>query len=311
MFKQLIYSATIVVASTVFLASCGSNKKETPSGLAYEIIKKGSGSSVAFDEFMAFEMKIYDKGDSLLYDFNEDLGPLIVKFDSSWFERGQFFELLPDLSLNDSIIFSIGNVEFFNTGFAAMSPPHLDATDNLNIQMRVFKIMNESEFNVYSEALTAKAIAAEEERMKESILKEAVVLDAYLAEKNIEAETTESGLRYVITKKGNGKKAEANMQVHVNYTGMLLDGTVFDTSVKSVAEANGVFNPARNYEPFTFTLGQGMVIRGWDEGIALLEEGDKATLFIPSGLAYGERGSGNVIPPNSPLMFEVELVEAK
>jgi peptidylprolyl isomerase len=84
----------------------------------------------------------------------------------------------------------------------------------------------------------------------------------------------------------------------VHYTGRLLDGTKFDSSLD------------RN-EPIEFKLGQGMVIKGWDEGIALLKVGGKALLIIPSNLAYGSRGAGGVIPPFSPLTFEVELVSVQ
>ena len=86
------------------------------------------------------------------------------------------------------------------------------------------------------------------------------------------------------------------MKVH--YTGRLLDGTKFDSSLD------------RN-DPIEFKLGQGMVIKGWDEGIALLKVGGKALLIIPSNLAYGSRGAGGVIPPFSPLTFEVELVSVQ
>lgn len=109
---------------------------------------------------------------------------------------------------------------------------------------------------------------------------------------------TESGLFYKITQKGNGRKATAGKKVSVHYTGMLLDKTVFDSSYK------------RN-QPLTFTVGVGQVIEGWDEGILLLEVGDKARLVIPSDLAYGSRGAGGVIPPNAPLIFDVELVSAE
>ncbi|MDO4230060.1 MAG: peptidylprolyl isomerase [Capnocytophaga sp.] len=108
-------------------------------------------------------------------------------------------------------------------------------------------------------------------------------------------EKTESGLFYKITHKGDGKKAEAGKQVAVHYTGMLLDKTVFDSSY-------------RRNNPLSFTVGVGQVIAGWDEGILLLREGDKARLVIPSDLAYGSRGAGGVIPPNAPLIFDVELV---
>ena len=106
---------------------------------------------------------------------------------------------------------------------------------------------------------------------------------------------TNSGLMYKFIEDENNDKPITGQKVKVNYKGMLLDGTVFDSSFK------------RN-EPIEFTLGVGQVIKGWDEGISLLGIGDKASFIIPSDLAYGESGAGGVIPPNATLIFEVELV---
>ncbi len=110
--------------------------------------------------------------------------------------------------------------------------------------------------------------------------------------------STPSGLKVILRKKGNGIQAEAGMKVNVHYTGKLTDGKVFDSSVE-------------RGQPFAFNLGAGMVIPGWDEGIAMLAVGDQATLLIPSHLGYGPRGAGAAIPPNADLIFEVELLDAK
>ena len=106
---------------------------------------------------------------------------------------------------------------------------------------------------------------------------------------------TASGLEYIEVEVGTGAQAEAGRTVSVHYTGKLQDGTVFDSSV-----SRGV--------PIEFPLGAGRVIKGWDEGIALMKVGGKAQLVIPPDLAYGERGTGGVIPPNTVLQFEVELL---
>jgi len=109
-------------------------------------------------------------------------------------------------------------------------------------------------------------------------------------------EKTASGLRYQMIQKGDGPKAEKGQPVSVHYKGQLLDGTVFDSSYK-------------RKQPIDFTVGIGQVIAGWDEGIQLLHVGDKARFVIPSHLAYGANGAGGVIPPNAPLIFDVELVK--
>ena len=109
---------------------------------------------------------------------------------------------------------------------------------------------------------------------------------------------TSSGLLYKFEKENNSHKPSNGNKVKVHYKGMLLDGTVFDSSFK------------RN-QPIEFTLGIGQVIKGWDEGISLLGVGDKASFIIPSDLAYGASGAGGVIPPNATLVFEVELISAE
>ncbi len=108
-------------------------------------------------------------------------------------------------------------------------------------------------------------------------------------------EKTPSGLRYKIIQKGTGEKAVKGQNVSVHYEGSLLNGRVFDSSYK-------------RREPIEFQLGVGQVLPGWDEGIALLEVGDKARFLIPSDLAYGSAGAGGVIPPNASLLFDVELM---
>jgi len=106
------------------------------------------------------------------------------------------------------------------------------------------------------------------------------------------------GLRYTDDQVGTGSEAQAGKTVSVHYTGWLLDGTKFDSSKD------------RN-QPFSFPLGRGQVIKGWDEGVAGMKVGGKRTLVIPPDLGYGARGAGGVIPPNATLKFEVELLDVK
>ncbi|BAW95310.1 FKBP-type peptidyl-prolyl cis-trans isomerase [[Synechococcus] sp. NIES-970] len=109
------------------------------------------------------------------------------------------------------------------------------------------------------------------------------------------AVTTESGLQYIDEVVGEGEFPMAGEMVTVHYTGKLTDGKVFDSSVK------------RN-EPFSFVIGVGQVIKGWDEGVITMKPGGKRTLIIPAELGYGARGAGGVIPPNATLIFDVELL---
>ena len=107
--------------------------------------------------------------------------------------------------------------------------------------------------------------------------------------------TTASGLKYTDLQTGEGPEAKAGQTVNVHYTGWLENGTKFDSSLDRKS-------------PFSFALGAGQVIRGWDEGVAGMKVGGKRRLTIPAGLGYGARGAGGVIPPNATLICEVELL---
>ena len=110
--------------------------------------------------------------------------------------------------------------------------------------------------------------------------------------------TMPDGLKYTDDQVGNGTEAQAGKTAVVHYTGWLMDGTKFDSSRD------------RN-QPFSFPLGRGAVIKGWDEGVAGMKVGGKRTLIIPPDLGYGARGAGGVIPPNATLIFEVELLKVQ
>lgn len=110
-----------------------------------------------------------------------------------------------------------------------------------------------------------------------------------------QAVTTESGLTYIITRQGGGEQVKAGQTVIVNYTGLLTNGALFDSSL------------ARN-EPFSFPVGAGFVIKGWDEGLQQLRVGDHATLVIPPEIGYGAAGAGGVIPPDATLIFIIEVL---
>ncbi len=116
-------------------------------------------------------------------------------------------------------------------------------------------------------------------------------------EKKNDTITTSSGLRYIIQKKGNGKKAKSGKKVLVHYTGMFANSKVFDSS--------------RGQEPLEFKLGKKEVIKGFDEGVQLMSVGDKYRLFIPYQLAYGDKGSEPTIPPKTDLIFDIELLDMK
>jgi peptidyl-prolyl cis-trans isomerase A (cyclophilin A) len=160
-------------------------------------------------------------------------------------------------------------------------------------QLEIVRVGNEAEsWNAVEAFRTFEG--SREKRMEAAKAAQKSALESVSAGFN----ETSSGLRYQIVQKGGGAPAKVGQEVSVHYQGALVDGTVFDSSYK-------------RKEPIQFQLGKGQVISGWDEGLQLLNIGDKARFVIPSDLAYGSAGAGGVIPPDAILVFDVELVDAK
>jgi len=178
-------------------------------------------------------------------------------------------------------------IGFGENGRGSLVPPYATVVYDVEI----VDIMSKADH----EKKMADKKKAEDQKKETAKKQETELMKKYMTEKNITAKPTASGLVYVEKIKGTGARATAGKKVKVHYTGTLLDGTKFDSSRD------------RN-QPFEFTLGQGQVIKGWDEGIALMNVGGKATLIIPSSIAYGDRDMGK-IPPYSTLVFDVELLE--
>ncbi len=141
------------------------------------------------------------------------------------------------------------------------------------------------------------SLAGDSARLAQAAADQAIIVK-YIADNNIQdVKQTPTGLFYTVNEPGTGKPVQAGYIVKVHYTGRLLDGTEFDSSIK-------------RGEPLQFPIGKGKVIPGWDQGIPLFSIGGKGTLYIPSGLAYGASGFPGVIPPNAVLIFDIEVVDA-
>ncbi|NJN26017.1 MAG: FKBP-type peptidyl-prolyl cis-trans isomerase [Cyclobacteriaceae bacterium] len=242
-------------------------------------------------------MTYKNENDSTLYKSEPDQ-PAMVQYDSiQWNTTGPLFKAFKIIGEGDSILIKIPTKVLFDESFRAPIPQEFDTAGHFVFYIGASKILTEEEAQQEAmakrEKMMEEAMAASAEQTKI----DGELIDKYLAENNITAQTTESGLRYVIEEQGTGEFPQEGQTVHVHYTGTLMDGTKFDSSYD------------RNDGPLTFALGQGQVIPGWDEGIALLKKGGKGTLYIPSSLAYGPNGAGGAIPPNSNLKFEVELVD--
>lgn len=218
--------------------------------------------------------------------------------------KGSFEDALYMMGVGDSASFIISADSVYLTTFKAPSlPPYIEKGSNLTFEAKLEKITKKAE----ADAERNKKMEEQKAMMELRKNEEPKAMANYLEDNKISVKPTESGLYYIETTRGKGTKPKKGQVVKVNYTGRLLDGTVFDTSDEKIAKESGTYQEGRPYEPIEFSVGEGQVIPGWDEGIMMMSAGSKGKLVIPSAIAYGVQGGGP-IPPYSPLVFDVELV---
>lgn len=262
--------------------------KLTPGGLQYKIIVDAPG-----DRFPKLgdnvEMHIHTHvGDSSLFDSRKlnNGNPVPFQIMPPSF-KGDLVEGFMLLTPGDSAVFQVS----------------VDSVKKAGAQLLPW--MKEGDMIVYEVVLVSVKSPEEvkkeaEEKAKEQVAKDEKLLQDYFTKNNIKPTKTESGLYYTMSKEGEGVLPKAGEQITVNYTGKTIDGNVFDSNL----------DPKFNHvQPFSFAVGQGQVIKGWDEGLMLMKKGGKATFYIPSTLAYGERSPAPSIPANSILIFDVEVTD--
>ncbi|AEI48789.1 FKBP-type peptidyl-prolyl cis-trans isomerase [Runella slithyformis] len=277
-------------AAGALLAACNNRVSVSDTGLKYQIHdQKGEGRKPKIGDILTVQLVLKNSRDSVLRDTYKEGRPLQVMLQTPPF-KGSFEEGLAMLAKGDSASFFVSADSLFTR---MMQPLPAGITKGTDIQftVKVLEVQNEQEFQ-------KGQAAAREGQVKV----DAKIIDAYVAKNSLKTIETPSGLNYVIVKEGEGVKPVAGNMVSVHYVGKLLDGKEFDSSYK---------NPQSGGKPVDFPIGQGMVIPGWEEGIMNMRKGGKSTFIIPSSLAYGEAGSPGTIPPNSVLVFDVELVDVK
>lgn len=281
-----IFALAILVCLATGVFAQKVNYKKSDKGVRYSFVNSNKGNKIKTDDIVFLQIRYATDKDSVLFDSWKMGGPIQLKVSKPTF-KGDLMDALSLLTAGDSVLFLFSADSMFTKTFNMPLPEFIKTGSDLKFTVKITRITTE-------EVLRADEIKIE----KEKNMEEVVAIDKYISDNKLSPVTTASGLKYVMINEGTGAKAEAGKTVRVHYTGKLLDGTKFDSSYD------------RN-DPIEFKLGQGMVIKGWDEGIALLKEGGKALLIIPSNIAYGARGAGGVIPPFAPLTFEVELVSVQ
>jgi len=287
--------SSLLVASLCVIAVCFSGCKEkkfrgftkTETGLYYKITTKNDKGKIPQEgDFLSLTLSFEADFDSTIVFPSREINDIMR---SSIFS-GDIYEAFSLLKEGEEGEFYIKADSFIMVIMRMIPPPTVKPEDVLLFKIRLNEIKPKEVFEA------ERAVKEQEymEMLEKKKAEEKPLLDEYIAAQKIKVKPTASGLYYIETLKGKGEKAENGKMVSVHYTGKFLDGTVFDSSIE-------------RGEPLTFPLGMGRVIKGWDEGIALMKEGGKATLIIPSELAYGD-GNGRM-QPFATLVFDVELVK--
>lgn len=257
-----------------------------PTGLAYKYRLDVPGRTATVNDVVKLNFVLKNSKDSVLRSTVIENRPVISSIQKSRF-NGSFEEGLQMLSKGDSCAFWILADSLFEKGIGAERPPFIEKGSYLKFEVKMLDVWTMEEYIKEQEAMAKKTRIEEDQ-----------TLANYIKNNNIAAvHDTATGLYYQVVKEGTGAKPKKGNKVTVHYTGHLLNGEIFDSSVE------------RN-EPFEFVLGQGYVIEGWDEGIPMIRKGEKGILYIPSYMGYKDQHVGG-IPANSILIFEVELLDFK
>ncbi len=301
---------SILLAALISLGIVACTSNETPSGVKFTVLRKGDGVKVDSGKFMVMNMIFKDGKDSVWSDTRKNGFPAIVQMQDSVPKGDGVLEVIQMLTKGDSVSFTIPAKDLFTKTFRQPVPPMVDSTSSFTFLIGLTSVLNEEEVRALQSQLVAKQNEKLMMEQRVQLAKDTVIIDNYLSEKGIAAQKTVSGLRYVITKTGKGQNAQNGQTVRVNYAGYLLNGKYFDSNIEAVAKANNL-NNGGNYQPLEFVVGYQQVIQGWEESMTLMNKGAKMTVFIPSTLAYGPQKRGDVIPENSILAFDLEMVEIK
>jgi len=284
----------ITFCAFAITANAQNTLQHTPEGALYTIFTHNAGDKIKLNDVITIQITQKTDKDSLLSSTYALGHPVQIKIEPSQ-SVTDMMEIFPLLANQDSVLVKIPADSVFK-GHEDKRPPFFPAGSYFNFYIKVVKV----------ESLD-QAIAERNAQLQQVKVAEVTGADKYIADNKLVVKATPSGLRYVVTKTGLKPKPQAGDTVLVNYTGKLLNGQVFDSSIAAVATTAGLQQDGRTYEPIKFVVGHGDVIKGWDEGLLLLNEGSKATFIVPSALAYGDQGSGP-IPAFSTLVFDVELV---
>ncbi len=314
MLKKLLYAALPLYAA-VSLTSCENKDsfKKSEDGLEYKIVVDSAGPTVEEGGVAVVNLKFANEKDSL-NTFTKGT-PISIMVHKTF--KGSLEDGLKLLSAGDSAEFKVSNDSLYTKMFSDSLPKVIKPGTFTTFYVKVVKTYSKDEVKKEQD----KYVEQQRQQLKQQIefmqkyvkdlvdtsqaqmkIDEGIIKD-YVKQHNLKAERTDNGVYYAVTEKGSAQPATPGDTVSVHYVGKLLDGTAFDSS--------------RVGKPLHFILGTGRVIPGWEDALIRLGKGDKATIIVPSSLAYRKEGIKSpednkvVIPPDAPLLFDIEVVEVK
>ena len=301
--KRQVKVATLLVAGMTLLTACNSTGfKTSDGGLLYRFDKQNSeGQQVQEGDVLIGEMTV--KFDTMTLFSNIGSPDRILQASPNF--PGNLEKGLVMMRVGDQATFAI----MADTMAKFMQPEQMPQGYQRGTNQKFYYEINLQDILTKEELETERTnFMAEAQQRQEN---EPQMIANYVRDNGINAKPNADGLYVIVKKRGNGPKVATGKEVAVNYTGRLLDGTMFDSSVESDAKEGDIHNPQRTYEPLTYTQGRGQLIPGWEQGVEGQPEGSQLQLIIPSALGYGPRGAGQLIPPFSPLVFDIEIVSVK
>ncbi len=312
-----IISIALLGAATLGFSACNSKSEGGSSdggtfkplnGFEYKIAKDVEGKTPEVGEIVEFHL-IAKVDTMVLNDTWKQGRPGAMRVDS-FVASGQWQAVLPFMSEGDSAVLNVSCDSILKTipeDQLSRTPEWLKPGNKIVLNLSVVSIQSEEEYNKKMQALQEEEMKKMEEQKAQQAPIDDQILQDYFAKNNIHPQKTASGLYYTIQKAGSGAQIQKGQTVSMMYTGKLLDGTIFDSNVdpEILAKRGG------KSEPLVFPVGMGQMIPGMDEGAMLLKKGAKATLYIPSPLAYGPNSPNPNIPANAVMMFDVEITNVE
>ncbi len=294
-----LFAAVLTVASISFFCSCsGDRMKTSESGMTYRFIEMNEGAQQIKVGDLPIGMCTLRLNDSVIG--KTDAPCRLYPAVTNPMFPGDINEGLLMMHIGDKAIFGVSADSLAKRGMRFPNFYKEGTGMILYYEFAITDIITKDEFD------QEKSIY--NENLKQQQEEEKEIVANYIKENKIKATPTDEGLYIIVNKKGKGpNKVEIGRNVAINYTGHLLDGKIFDSSSETIAKENNVYDASRKYGPIKYKVGETSFIPGWEQGVINQPAGSKLTLIIPSWLAYGSKGMGD-IPPFSTLVFDIEIV---